>query len=89
VTTEIVCGFREYAETPWFGCIAATSEEATSKIVTELGLSSSQTKIYLTLAKEGKLSFEHISDMLRIDETEVCRAILRLQKLGLVYIENV
>lgn len=84
-----MCGFREYAETPWFGCITATSEKATSKIATELGLSSSQTKIYLTLAKEGKLPFEYISNMLRIDETEVCRAILRLQKLGLVYLENV
>jgi predicted transcriptional regulator len=82
----MICGFREYVETPGFGCIVATSEAATSKIANELGLSSSQTKIYLTLAKEGTLSFEQISGMLRIDVTEVCRAILRLQKLGLVYV---
>jgi hypothetical protein len=65
------------------------SEDAFSKIAAEQSLSFYQTKIYLTLSKKGPLAFESISKTLKIDKTEVCRAILRLQKLGFVYVGEV
>ncbi len=89
MTVEIVCGFREYTENPALRCVRTTSEETTLKIATEQGLSAPQTKIYSTLSKKGPSTFESISKILKIDETEICRAILRLQKLGLVYVGDV
>ena len=84
----MVCEFREYVKNPTFGRIRTTSEEATLKIASEQGLSSPKRKIHLDLVK-SPLTFESISKMLEIDETEVCRAILRLHKLGLVYVGDV
>ncbi len=89
MNVEIMSGFGEYVENPELRCARTTSKETTLKIATEQGLSEPQTKIYSTLSKEGPLTFESISKMLKIDETEICRAILRLQKLGLVYVGTV
>jgi predicted transcriptional regulator len=61
-------------------------EKSELEVVSEKGLSSSQAKIYLTLTKKGPLAFESLSETLDLDKTEVYRAILRLQKLGFVYI---
>jgi hypothetical protein len=72
------------AEIP-FGCAGlAVDEDATFRIAAEKDLSHSQAKIYMTLATKGPLTFDCISKILRIDLSEVCRAILRLQKRGFV-----
>lgn len=87
MTIGLVCGFRENNE-HGFGRLGPPSDEAILKLATEQGFSLYQTKICSTLAKNGPLTFESISEMLKLEEPEVCRAILRLQKRGLVYVED-
>jgi hypothetical protein len=85
---ETICEFKEGRKEPELKLSGSIldEKEVVSKMVSEKGLSLSQAKIYLTLAKKGPLAFQSISEMLEIEKADVCRAILRLQKLGFVYV---
>ena len=54
-----------------------------------LGLSASEAKVYLTLAKQGPLSAEAVSNYVKIEKQDVYRAVLRLQKLGFVKVRGI
>ena len=70
--------------------IGETVEEASFlEVGAEEYLTPSQAKIYVTLISKGPLTFESISKMLKIDLSDVCRAILRLQKRGFVSVGDV
>jgi DNA-binding MarR family transcriptional regulator len=72
------------------GYIRETTEEASLlEVGAEEDLTPSQAKIYVTLTSKGPLTFESISKMLKIDLSDVCRAILRLQKRGFVSVGDV
>ncbi|MGD0645803.1 MAG: helix-turn-helix domain-containing protein [Candidatus Bathyarchaeia archaeon] len=61
-----------------------TKDEEDAQILTRLGLTFLQAKVYLVLAKMGKATSKQISSATQIDRANVYRVISKLQELGLV-----
>ncbi len=81
-----MCELEDGMAEPQMAKTVLEEKEDISKLVFERGLSSAQAKIYLTLTRKGPMAFESISERLKIERADVCRAVLRLQKLGFVYV---
>ena len=61
-----------------------TFEGKDAQALTALGLTNSQAKVYLALAKLGKPTAKEVSTVTQVARQEVYRVLVELQKLGLV-----
>ncbi|MCW4006083.1 MAG: hypothetical protein NWF04_05760 [Candidatus Bathyarchaeota archaeon] len=59
-------------------------QEEDTQVLTQLGLTAMQAKVYLTLAKLGKATIKKISNSASLDRANVYRVMPKLQKLKLV-----